>query len=362
MRRITRIFILLLAAALVALVGRPLHEPEPPTPARAPAAPPTLAFTGDILLAGRAARMIAAEGPDAPFAGVADLLQAADLAVGNLECSLAAAGRPARKEFTFRAPPETADALRRAGYDVVGLANNHSADYGPQALLETLDAVRRRGLHPVGAGEDLDEARRVVLLARGSPPLRIALLAFSNMLPTDFYAGQRRPGTNPALLANIQEDIAAARRQADLVVAMFHWGDELSSTPSESQRYLAREAVQAGADLVVGHHPHVLQGFEQRGRALIAYSLGNFLFPSRGAASRTAVLRYQPQPDGSARAEVIPCTIEGFRPRLAVGDDRRQIIAQLQALSAPLGAELSDDGVILLPAPAASVDKAGRQP
>ena len=320
---------------------------------------PVLVFTGDILLAGRAGDLIAAEGPEAPFAGVREILRRADLAVGNLECALATRGEAADKEFTFRSSPEAARALAAAGFDLVNLANNHSVDFGPRALLETIESLRRHDIRAVGAGADLAEARRYVCFSFEPGPVKVCLLAFSNMLPTSFYATEERPGTNPARLGAIAEEVAAARAEADIVIVLFHWGTELSPKPSSSQRLLAKAAVEAGADLVVGHHPQVLQGLERRGSALIAYSLGNFLFPSRERTRETVMLCYRPRRDGSARVELIPCLIEGFRPRVAREKERGPILSGVAKLSRELGAELDPvDGSIALPPRSAPVDKA----
>jgi poly-gamma-glutamate synthesis protein (capsule biosynthesis protein) len=325
--------------------------------------PPTVVITGDILLADRVVPFLQKKGPAALFSEVAPYLGSADLAIGNLECALATIGRPADKEYAFRGRPEAAQALVAAGFDLVALANNHSGDYGPEALLQTIAALRDAGLMTVGAGADLRAARRRVVVVRGSPPVRIAVLAFSNMLPTSFYASRMHAGTNPAYLGSVTRDIAQARAEADIVIALFHWGDELSQTPSANQRALAAAAADAGADLVVGHHPHVLQGLELRGRTLIAYSLGNFLFPSHRELTReTVVLRYQPRRSGQARVEFVPCVIEDFRPRLAPKRDRARILARLGDLSEALGARLLDDeGCLLLPA-RPSVDKPASAP
>jgi len=272
------------------------------------------------------------------------VLAEADLAVGNLECSLSMRGTAADKKFTFRVNPKTVAALSEAGFDVVTLANNHAVDYGQAALSDTIGAVTDAGIAVVGAGEDAASARQPVILEAGDPPVRIALLGFSNMQPTSFYAGRNRAGTNPAHPDAIRECISAAGRQADVVVALFHWGDERSSSPSASQRQLAYLAADAGADLIIGGHPHVLQGFERRGHSLIAYSMGNFLFPSRGECRTTMMLRYTPQRDGRARVEAIPCVIDGFQPRLADEKERAKCLSRLRKLSAPLGEELLDAG------------------
>ena len=185
----------------------------------------------------------------------------------------------------------------------------------------------------------------------------IAVLAFSNMLPKSFYAGPETPGTNPARPEAMGADIAAAREQADVVVVLVHWGTELESSPSEKQRRVAAVAAEAGADLVVGHHPHVIQGLEIRGHTLIA--------PVRPAM----LLRYTPAPAGSgaarsgARAEVIPCVIEGFQPRLAAEAERSEILADLARLSRRLGAALpASDGTIRVPPRPIPAEDAGEVP
>ena len=347
-------------ACLLLLTG--CGAPMPPSPAPQER-PPVIVITGDILLAGRAERLIEEKGSAAPFAEVSATLREADLAIGNLECSLSTRGKRADKRYTFRADPKTVAALSEAGFDVMTLANNHSVDYGPQALADTLQTLSEAGIAVAGAGADAELARQPVIVARGEPPVRIAVLAFSNMEPVSFYAGRGRPGTNPAQPDAIRESVSKARHQADAVIVLFHWGDEHSTSPTARQRELAYLAADAGADLVVGHHPHVLQGFERRGRALIAYSLGNFLFPSRGACRSTMMLRYSPRRDDRATVEIIPCIIEGFRPRLAHPHERAECLARLAALSRPLGAETPDRrGVIAMPGRGSSVDSAPRSP
>jgi poly-gamma-glutamate synthesis protein (capsule biosynthesis protein) len=329
----------------------------------------SIVFAGDILLAGQAAELIEDEGPAAPFAGVRAVLRGAGLAIGNVECPLAIGGAPVDKQYTFRAPPSTAAALADAGFDLVTLANNHAMDYGPEALLETLTTLRRWGIIPIGAGADADEARRWALFESGSPPVKIAVLAFSNMLPKSFYAGPETPGTNPARPEAMAADIAAAREQADVVVVLIHWGTELEPARSEKQRRVAAVAAEAGADLVIGHHPHVPQGLEIRGHTLIAYSLGNLLFPTRAPVRPAMLLRYTPPQAGSgaarsgATAELIPYVIEGFRPRLATEAERSEILADVARLSRQLGAALpASDGTIHVPLRPIAAEDAGEAP
>ncbi len=345
----TRILVAVLVAA-AALSCRPGAA------AAADPVPASIVFAGDILLAGQAAQLIEEDGPAAPFAGVRAVLRGPGVAIANVECPLATGGEPVEKQYTFRAPPGTAAALAEAGFDLVTLANNHTGDYGPEALLETVATLRSWGIIPLGAGANADEARRWAVIESGSPPVKTAVLAFSNMLPKSFYATPDRPGTNPARAQAMAADIAAARKQADVVVVLIHWGPELDSRRSEKQRRVAAIAAEAGADLVIGHHPHVLQGLEIRGHTLIAYSLGNLLFPMRTSSRPAMLLRYTPPQRGrdggwsEAEAEVIPCVIEGFQPRLATDDERSEILAHVAQLSRRLGATVSvSDGTMRVP-------------
>lgn len=321
---------------LLALCGAPACSADRPV---------RLLFTGDLLLAGRAQAIIARGGPSAPTVGVVGLLRGADIAVGNLECPLSARGEAVDKAYTYRGRPEAAAVLRVSGFDVVSLANNHTGDFGGGALVDTIDACGDHGVLTVGAGRTLAEARRPVFHSAGRPRRTVAFLGYSNMYPKEFWATRSRPGTNPAYVAHLKADVAAAAKQADLVVVLFHFGDELSDTPTRAQRLLAHTAVDAGADLVVGHHPHVVQGLERYGDGLIAYSLGNFVFPSHRRETRqTALLEYTLPPDGPPEARLIPCTITGAKPFLAKPKARTAILARVRKLSKALKTEIGSDG------------------
>ena len=317
---------------------------------------------GDVLLAGRAEKLILKAGPAAPLAKVSRKLSS-DLTIANLECPLATGGKREKKKFTFRASPAAVRALTDGGINAVSLANNHSCDYGKRALLQTMETLSAAGVSYVGAGRNLQSARAPVYLSLGRPRLRVGLLAYSDMLPVNFYATPARPGTNPARVDNIRvarpsraataaasgglaANVSAARARADAVIVCFHWGKERASRPTARQKLLARAAVDAGADLVVGHHPHVLQGIESYRGRFIAYSLGNFLFPSRGRCRESAILVWRRWAQGpgdrgaAASVEIIPVLIEGGLPRLAGEKKGQPILRRLARLSQQLGLKL----------------------
>ncbi|WP_348063351.1 CapA family protein [Roseateles sp.] len=232
-----------------------------------------LAWMGDVMLADGPGRVIA-RGQD-PFAAVMNAMKGAALRIANLECVIATGGTRAVKPWTFRARPQALDVLRRH-VDAVSLANNHSGDFGPQAFAQMLGRLRQAGLAYFGGGTDLRAAHQPAIIERQG--LRIALLGYNEMFPRRFEAGPDSPGIAWADEEQIVADIRAARAQADVVIPYMHWGQEHSETSHARQHALARLMIRAGADAVVGTHPHVRQDAEVIDGKPVIYSLGNFVF------------------------------------------------------------------------------------
>lgn len=279
--------------------------------------PVLLAAVGDINLGDGPGALIEALGPRYPWTGTAPMLRGADIAFGNLECAVSTRGSPVPKQFNFRGRPSAVRAMAAyAGFDVLNLANNHAGDYGTQALLDTVATVRRVGMQAVGAGGSLASAAAPRTVERLG--LRVGFVGFSNMLPTSFYAGPNRAGTQPATPELIQAGVRRARKTADIVVATFHWGVERSTTEAPRQVAFANTALAAGADAVIGAHPHVLQPIRRVGRRrLVAYSLGNFVFgASSPLTARTGILRLKLSAGGVEGHRLVPATIHASRPTL----------------------------------------------
>lgn len=237
-----------------------------------------IAAVGDIALNGAYTQL--ARRPEMPgvLDGVASLLRNADLAIGNLEGALTerpSTGRSSR--FCLRGHPRYASVLRAAGFHVLSLANNHILDFGWEATEETLNCLEAAGIHTVGVGRNLDAARKPIQLSVNG--ITISILAYCGV-PTGLpiFATDQRPGVAPARAAFMIEDIAKARKNCDFLVVCLHWGQEYVGYPTPSQRRSARRLVSAGANLILGHHPHVLQGWENLSGGLVTYSLGNFAF------------------------------------------------------------------------------------
>jgi poly-gamma-glutamate capsule biosynthesis protein CapA/YwtB (metallophosphatase superfamily) len=203
-----------------------------------------------------------------------------------------------------------------AGFDVLTLANNHTVDFGRDALVDTVKAVHAAGIQTIGAGANEAQARRPAIVEAGG--LRVALLGYSDVNPYGFNATSTSPGTAKADVDAITADVHAALRRADIVVCFFHWGVELHPAPNSRQQQFAAACLNAGAKVVLGAHPHVLGGVATPApHSLVAWTLGNFVFPSGSVTARTAILHVALGADGVRGYRLLPVRIDGFRPRLA---------------------------------------------
>ena len=231
-------------------------------------------WTGDIVLDDVAGEMIR-RGAD-PFADFAPMFAGADIRIGNLECVVATTGLAGHKNFTFRAHPRTLPVLKRH-FDAVALANNHSGDFGRPAFAQMLGLLKEAQIGYFGGGHHLAEAHTPLIIERRG--LRIALLGYNEFMPRSFEADFNAPGVAWSEDEQVVADIKKARTVfgADLVVPVMHWGWENEPLANARQRQLARTMIDAGADVVIGGHPHVTQDIEHyRGKPII-YSVGNFV-------------------------------------------------------------------------------------
>jgi poly-gamma-glutamate capsule biosynthesis protein CapA/YwtB (metallophosphatase superfamily) len=274
--------------------------------APAPDNPVSLVFAGDIVLDDTAGEVIA-RGED-PFADFTSVFAGADIRIANLECVVATTGSAGEKNFTFRAHPRTLPVLKRH-FDALALANNHSGDYGREAFAEMLGLLQQSGLAQFGGGHNLSEAHAPLIIERRG--LRIALLGYSEFMPRSFEADFDAPGIAWSEDEQVVDDIRKARTQyrADIVIPVMHWGWENEPIANARQRQLARTMVDAGADAVIGGHPHVTQEIEHYQGKPIIYSVGNFVMKETDNANqrRGWVLRLQLDQQG----------VRGFDTRVA---------------------------------------------
>jgi poly-gamma-glutamate synthesis protein (capsule biosynthesis protein) len=299
----------------------------------------TVTVTGDVMLVRNV--------PDAgaALAPMTSRLRRADLTVGNLESTLSTNGEPTQDDF-FGGSPALVPVLRRAGFDALSLANNHTGDYGPVALVETVDALTSGPVAGFSAGATLREASRPLVLEAGGT--RFAFVGFNAIgetpAATDHSPGalsvRMPPRTGPLVRADLDRVtgiIQRASRQADAVVVLPHWGDQYTHTPWPSQRVVARELVAAGADLVVGGHPHWVQGIDAVDGVPVLHSLGNFVFDMYWEPEvLEGVVLESTWWDGDLKAiRLVPYAMDvsDYAPRPVSGERAADILADVRSTS-----------------------------
>ncbi len=292
---------------------------------------------GDIMLGRGVGRALEAQGSSLPFAKVEETLRSADLVVGNLECVISSLGKPQPKYYHMRAPNSAVESLAGAGFAVVNLANNHAMDFGYEAMADMRLRLADRGIASAGVGADEAEAHTAVVVERGG--LRVAFLGYVDVPvegPTGFStkswaALKDKPGLAWAESSRIAEDVREAKRSADVVVVFLHAGVEGLCAVTQAQILEARAAIDAGAALVLGAHPHILQRAELYHGGLIAYSLGNFVFDGFDFPENySAVLSVSLSAAGVVGYRWLPMVVERGVPRPATGAEADAVLALLK--------------------------------
>ena len=296
----------------------------------------TLALVGDILPASSVARLMEKHGYDYPYRESRHILQLADIAAGNLETSITDRGAPEEnKEYVYRGPAQALPAIRDAGFDVLSLANNHTLDYGWIGLEDTMNALDDNGLLHMGTGDNETEAYAPVYVeAKG---FKVAFIGVSHVVwKTYWNATKDRPGMAETYdPTRTVAAIAEAKQHADLVVVMVHWGTEYTDQPEPYQVKKGRQFIDAGADLVIGSHPHVLQGFEAYKGRWIAYSLGNFVFSGTKSpqSAETGVLTASCRKNGQCKLQFHPMLAQAAQPAPMEEEAARALLARIAAVS-----------------------------
>ena len=305
------------------------------------------------------------------FSEVASYLKAADLRFGGLEASMSRLGAPASGKIVMRHGPEMIQGYLEGGFDVLAFASNHCMDYGVEPFVETMELLERNGIAYSGAGRNIQEARTPAVVERGG--VRYGFLAYVLELPLGWGAGPAKPGVAPirqdALygppyvneedLAAMIADVERTRPRVDFLLASFHWGASQSRTLTLSQQAAAHAAVEAGVDVVVGHHPHIVQGVEvYRGRPVF-YALGNFVLdhdhPMFLPTARESIcLKLTLRGGALSRVTIAPVVIEADgSPRIPGSEEPKatEILGTFASLSRKLGTQieiLRGEGVLAI--------------
>lgn len=300
----------------------------------------TIVAVGDLYLGGSANNYLKQNGYSYPFEYTKNILHNADIAMANLEAPLTdRTDAFMEKKFILKQSPDAVGAIKGAGFDVLTLANNHIMDYGPGGLQDTIEILNKTGIKHTGAGKNSKAARAPVIVSIKNK--KIAFLAYSLVFPEEHYATDDSSGTAQGVFDNIKSDIKNINKHSDIIIVSFHWGKEQMKYPKEYQVRLAHLAIDNGANLVVGHHPHVIQGVEKYKNGLIFYSLGNFAFGSFGQAmserpeGMMAILSFSQ--NGVISGEIIPLNVDNrdvlFQPRPLQSEKLEVAIRDIQEIS-----------------------------
>jgi poly-gamma-glutamate capsule biosynthesis protein CapA/YwtB (metallophosphatase superfamily) len=325
----------------------------PPSPSPSPTPTPsatsvTIVAGGDVIGDRSTRTIIANQGGAAVFGGIKRALIDGDLTLVNLETPLTYGGDAQTwKDVVFKGDPRLAPALAGAGIDVVTMANNHAGDQGDRGLLDSLRYLRAAGVKACGAGRDLADARAARFFIVDG--LRVAFVGFTDVLPVGFPATPTSPGTSPGRsdVNAVKAVVRAAAKKADFVVVTWHWNYELTTAPSWLEASEGRAVIDAGADLVIGHHPHVLQGVQAYHGGFIAWSTGNLVFDRQGGACAQSMLVRAQVSESRIKVRLVPVSIAyDGRPRVATGGAAAAILSRVKSFSAHLGTRVNVlDGV-----------------
>lgn len=281
-------------------------------------------------------------GPDFPFEYCADELNKADILFGNLEVVLS--GFDITKDefaaINLRAQPNTVTGLINAGFDVLSLANNHIMQHGMKALKETLDILTANGIKSTGIKFPDKQITNYCIVERNG--ISIGFLGY-NFRPRQYCFDT--PPYVEGKIETIRDDISKLKVKSDIIVVSVHWGDEFIDYPSLEQINLAHRIIDCGADIILGHHPHILQGVEKYKNGVIAYSLGNFIFDMwQKRFRKTMILKLIVSKKGKIDYEIVPVIINSsFQPRIAEGNHSISILEQINSLSQKIYHQLDQD-------------------
>jgi poly-gamma-glutamate synthesis protein (capsule biosynthesis protein) len=295
--------------------------------------PITLIAVGDVMLSRGVAGKMNAKGNDYPFRKVADYLSTADLVFGNLECSITPGRKIGRNEMVFHAAPGVESTLKSVGFDVVSLANNHMPDFGKTGIINTIKYLDEAGIAHTGAGENASKAFSPAYVeVRG---VRFAFLAYNDtdVVPDSYEATNDHHGTAIMNIDTLTKAVTQAKLNSDFTVVSMHSGYEYKFVPNKAQVNFAHAAIDSGADLVLGHHPHVVQTLEKYNGKYILYSLGNFVFDQMWSQKTREgmVAKIYISDKKVEKIEFVTVQIDDYcQPKIVSGEQEKSILAKLK--------------------------------
>lgn len=314
----------------------------------------TLLFAGDILFGPNYSVMakVLQNGGDIGNGIAPDLIgemQSADIMMLNNEFAYSDRGAPTpEKQFTFRARPDSVAYLTDMGVDIVSLANNHAYDYGEQALLDSLQILQAEGIPYVGAGVNEQEASAPVYFIIND--MKIAFISATQIERLDNPDTKGATETSPGVFRcfngeKLMQTVAQAKEESDFVVVYIHWGTENQEETDWLQNKQAPELVEAGADLIIGDHPHILQRIEIIDGVPVIYSLGNFWFNSKPLD--TGMVKVTISEEGLQSFQFIPCQQVNCRTSMLEGEEKSRVLGEMRRMSGNV--QIDEDGYVLMP-------------
>lgn len=290
---------------------------------------------GDISFSRGVERMIKINGGnmDYPFLNIADYLRNADITLGNLETTITPGREIQNNEMVFRSNPGTEKALKNAGFSLISLANNHTPDFGEKGLKDTINYLKKEDIDYLGAGMNLEEANEPVYIEKKG--INFAFIAYndSDVVPESYGATETSFGTNFMDIKRMKQTVEEAKEEADLVIVIMHSGTEYVQHPNDRQIEFAHEAVDAGAEIVIAHHPHVVQTIEKYQGKYILYSLGNFVFDQAWSKEtmQSLIAKIYLTKEGVSKITFQPAIIENYcQPRPANKEEAEEILQRLE--------------------------------
>ncbi|MCX6792740.1 MAG: AmmeMemoRadiSam system protein B [Candidatus Falkowbacteria bacterium] len=276
-------------------------------------------FVGDVMLSRYIGQLMDKRNDyNFPFEKIKPFLSKADLVFGNLESPISSSGKSTGNLYPFKADPRVVLGLKNAGFNVMSVANNHAFDYGLEAFSSTLNNLKGAGIAYAGGGENLTQASQGAFLELNGT--KVTVLAYTDLLAKKLAATNSHGGFSYLDKDQMVKDIIQAKRKSDLVIVSFHWGREYEAIANERQKDIARVAVEAGASLIIGHHPHIAQELSKINNVSVAYSLGNFIFDQNFSPETKTGILLEVIIKGKRIASVNPLTVSftsNFQPYLA---------------------------------------------
>ncbi|MEX0939785.1 MAG: CapA family protein [Candidatus Babeliales bacterium] len=308
-----------------------------------------IGFTGDVMLGRLVNEKLKETSPTYPWGNILPLLKKTNLNIINLETAITAHTKATPKVFNFRTDPEHVETLKKGNIEVVNLANNHILDFGKEGLYETLNVLEKAHIKYVGAGKNIQEAQKAVIIEKKG--IRFGIIGFTDNEP-DWKATAANPGTNYIKVGDIdivQKVVNNVRSQVDFLIASIHWGPNMREKPTQEFIDFAHQMIDAGIDIIHGHSAHIFQGIEVYKNKLILYDTGDFIddYMIDPKLRNDISFFYEVYIEKNAlkKLKLTPVYIENMQVNLAAGKEYEWAINHVQQLSKEFDTQISNEGI-----------------